>query len=303
MKTFEGRKIIEELQVEELDGSMNVYDYLPSKLVSIPSRKGVKKAFGRRQVLLNGKISRSQERVRNGDLIQILEYLGTINKEYDLELNIPYEDEYLAVVEKPPGIPTSGNKWKTLQNAMPGNLDRSPHADALSVPLTVHRLDAKTHGLVIVAKTASTRILLCEMFEQRKIQKTYTAIVQGKLIGEGAIDSKIEGKNALSHYNAIEYFAHVKDKWNTIVELNPVTGRKHQLRIHLASLGHPIIGDVKYSDKSDVLKGKGFFLSANKIEFSHPVTNAKLCIQIELPNKFHRYIERMGRWNDRIRTD
>jgi len=300
MKTFEGRKVIEEQLVYGLEGSENVYKYLPGKLISIPSRKGVKKAFSRRQILVNGHFAKSFDIVSNNDQIKVLEYIGTISKEYDLDLNILYEDDFIAIVEKPPGIPTSGNKWKTLQNAIPGNVKGSKQGDALSVPLTVHRLDAKTHGLVIIAKTSTARIRLGEMFEQRKIQKTYTAIVQGEISGDGIFESDVDGKHAITHYRAKESFAHVKDKWNTILELSPETGRKHQLRVHLSEAGHPIVGDVKYSSKSDVLKGKGFFLSANRIEFQHPITNEKIEVATDLPNKFNRYIDRMERWYKRV---
>lgn len=303
MNTFEGRKIIEELLVEGVKGSENIYVFLPGKLVTIPARKGIKKAFSRKQILINGRFGSSQDRVSNNDRVQILEYLGTVSKVYELDLNVIYEDDYLAIVEKPPGLPTSGNKWKTLQNAVPVNIKRSTQDDSLAVPLTVHRLDAKTHGIVLVAKTSGARIRLGEMLEYRQINKTYTAIVQGKLEGSGSIDGNVGGKNALTHYNAQYSFPHVKDELNTVVELSPVTGRKHQLRIHLTELGYPIIGDVKYSEKSNVLRGKGFFLSANRISFCHPCTQEELDVKIELPNKFNRYIGRMERWHNRVRKD
>ncbi len=303
MKIFEGRKIIEEQLVQGLEDTQNVYEYLPGKLISIPSRKGVKKAFGRRQILINGKIAKSLDEVSNNDQIQILEYLGAVSKVYDLALNVLFEDDYIAIVEKPPGLPTSGNKWKTLQNAIPVNIQRSSQKDGLSVPLTVHRLDAKTHGLVIVAKTSSSRIRLGVLFEQRKINKTYTAIVQGMIKGEGIFESEVDHNHALTLYRAKESFAHVQDKWNTIIELSPITGRKHQLRVHLSEAGHPIVGDVKYSSKSDVLKGKGFFLSANRIEFEHPFTDKEIIVAVDLPNKFSRYIDRMKRWHKRINKD
>jgi 23S rRNA-/tRNA-specific pseudouridylate synthase len=182
----------------------------------------------------------------------VLEYRGAVTKEYKVALKVHFEDEDLAVVEKPPGLATSGNQWKTLQNALPSNIQHSGRKDALSVPLTVHRLDAKTHGLVLVAKTASARIQLGRLFEARKVQKTYTAILQGKLTGEGAFNAPIEGKEALTFYKVLSHFQHVKDDWNSLVELSPVTGRKHQLRIHCAQSGHPIVGDVKYSDQENV---------------------------------------------------
>lgn len=300
MKEIDKRKIIETHYVTGLKTSQNIYDYLPGKLKTLPSRKGVKKAFGRDQVIVNGKKVHSSHRVENRDTIEILEYLKAVTKVFPLDLTVVFQDEYLAIVEKPPGLPTSGNRWKTLQNALPVNIERSTQEDALSVPLTVHRLDAKTHGLVIVAKTAGTRIALGEMFKKREINKKYLAIVQGRLEGSGNFSFPVQGKSAKTFYRAIEHFRQVKDVWNTIVELSPVTGRKHQLRVHLSEAGHPIVGDVKYSEKGDVLKGKGLFLSANQLEFLHPITNENIKVAIDLPAKFQRYIERSKKWYDRI---
>ena len=302
MKIINKRKVIEEHLVGDLKTTETIYEYLPGKLDTIPSRKGVKKAFSRKQLLLNGEISSSLDRVKNTDLITVLEYRGAVTKEYKLELTIHFEDEHVAIVEKPPGLATSGNQWKTLQNALPANIQPSLKKDALSVPLTVHRLDAKTHGLVIVAKTASARIELGRMFESRKVHKTYTAVLQGKLTEEGIFNKMIEGKEAITDYKVLSHFKHVKDDWNTLVELSPVTGRKHQLRIHCAQSGHPIVGDVKYSDKENVLRGKGIFLSANKLRFPHPFKDDLIEITIPLPAKFKRYIDRMARWVDRTNT-
>tara|TARA_B100000508_G_scaffold118450_1_gene98649 strand:- start:163811 stop:164725 length:915 start_codon:yes stop_codon:yes gene_type:complete len=301
MDFIEGRKVIETLTVELLRERVNAYEYLPGKLQSIPSRKGVKKAFGRKQILVNGRFIRSNHELKPNDLVQVLEYTDTVKKVYHLDLDVRYEDDHLAVVVKPSGMPTSGNALKTLQNALPGSIKKSTQADALGVPLTVHRLDAKTHGLVVVAKSARARIKLGELFENRAVHKRYVAIVQGKLEGEGTVNERVDSKEAITEFRSKEVFQSIKDRYNTIVEFFPKTGRRHQLRIHMSQIGHPIVGDVKYSKKDDVLRGKGMFLSSDRIEFEHPVTNEIVIVETELPEKFERFKERTIRWYNRVK--
>lgn len=295
-------KIIIEEHTVQLDAGqrINAYDYLPGKLVTIPSRKGVKKAFKRQQLYKGDTRITERTLLLNNDLVTVYEYIGAVSKVYRRSLNVCFEDDYLAIIEKPSGLLTSGNQWKTLQNALPYNIQRSPQKDALSCPLTVHRLDAKTHGVVVIAKTMRSRIVLGEMFAQGNLKKEYKAFVKGEMKGEGVIETQIDGKRATTHFSVVDHFEHVKDGMNSVVMLRPHTGRKHQLRKQLSGLGHPIIGDVKYTESGQVLKGKGLFLCATSIAFEHPFTGNYIAVQIPLPNKFQRYRNRMENWQKRL---
>lgn len=294
---LELRKIeIEKLIVEDVEDSTRIYDYLVGKLSTISSRKGVKKALSREQITLNDKTANSGDYVYKGDQIIVYENSVVNHKIFEIDLNIIFEDEELAIVEKPAGIPVSGNTFKTLQNALPHHVTKSNAKDYLPIPLPVHRIDALTHGIVVIAKTHSTRVELGRLFENREVSKFYKAIVQGKLEGRGKLNSTIGQKNALSLYESIGVFPSVKNGWTSLLKLSPFTGRKHQLRIHLSRLGFPIVGDKQYGKKGNTLKHKGMFLAAVGISFVHPKTKEELLFEIELPNKFDRFLKREEEW-------
>lgn len=291
---------IEKLTVGVVDQTTRIYDYLVGKLVTISSRKGIKKALSREQITLNDNQAHSGDYVHEGDEIKVYENKVVEHRIFEIDLNVIFEDDELAIVEKPAGIPVSGNTFKTLQNALPHHVSKSSAKDYLPIPLPVHRIDALTHGIVVVAKTHSSRIELGRLFENREVQKYYKAIVQGRLEGRGTLNTPIDGKNALTHYESLNVFPSVKNDWTSLLKLSPVTGRKHQLRIHLSRLGFPIIGDKHYGEKGNTLKHKGMFLAAIGISFQHPKTLENLLFEIELPNKFDRFLKREGEWVKRI---
>ncbi|WP_107038846.1 RluA family pseudouridine synthase [Brumimicrobium mesophilum] len=291
---------IEKLTVESCEESTRIYDYLVGKLATISSRKGIKKALSRNQIYLNNKPSKSGDYVAQGDSIIVYENSVVEHKEFEIDLNIVYEDDELAIVEKPAGIPVSGNTFKTLQNALPHHLKRSQALDYLPIPLPVHRLDALTHGIVVIAKTHSSRVALGRLFEKRVVHKFYKAIVQGKLEGRGTLNTPIDQKIALTHFESVGVFPSIKNEWISLIKLSPVTGRKHQLRIHLSRLGFPIVGDKQYGVKGNTLKHKGMFLAAFSISFVHPKSKEQLDFEIELPNKFDRFLKREENWVKRL---
>lgn len=277
-----------------------IYDYLVGKFEIISTRKGIKKAFKRKQVLINGSYARSATYVKNNDVIELLEQDVSSNKVFRIKLEVLFEDDEIAIVIKPAGLLVSGNKLKTLQNGLQSNLKESKAKDKLPTPLTTHRLDSQTSGLVIVAKTYSSRIKIGEMFEKRLIQKSYHAIVQGKLEGSGKLNTNVQGKNAITLYQSLKIVDSVKNGFISLLKLSPITGRKHQIRVHLANLGFPIVGDKLYGEPNNTLKHKGLFLAATSLEFNHPKSGKSLSFNILLPEKFITFMEREQKWNDRI---
>ncbi len=212
-------------------------------------------------------------------------------KSFPLKLDVVYEDDYIAIVNKPPGLPISGNVFKSLQNALSFNLKRSAAMQVGDQFQTCHRLDYSTSGLVVVAKTKACRKQLGAYFEQRKIDKYYYAILQGKLENKrGEWVQSIDDKHAFSTYQVLKEVPSLKNEFLSLVELSPKTGRTHQLRIHSANNGHCIVGDVKYGKQDQLLKGKGLFLTAYKLKFIHPVNQTPVEVCIDLPNKFEKLL-------------
>ena len=287
--------ILHSFFVPFLSERMRIFDYVCVYLSGVfPSKNGVKKAFKDELILLNGKIALSGEWLAEGDKVEVkAQDLGAF-KIFPLKLEVLFEDAFMAVIHKPAGFPVSGNYYKTIQNALPYNLSVSKEQDALILPRPVHRLDKLTSGLLLVAKTRSAQINLGQQFENQQISKTYVALVKGKLEGEGVLDSSIDQQKAKTFYKSVRVEQSLSYADVSMVELHPKTGRTHQLRIHMAEIGHPIVGDAVH-DSEKVLKGKGLFLTACKVSFIHPVSLLNKTFEISLPSKFDAFLKREKR--------
>jgi len=193
----------------------------------------------------------------------------------------------MAAIHKPAGIEVSGNKFKTVANALPQNLKPSKLVDA-TTPQPVHRLDYATTGILLAGKTSSSIRSLNKLFEDKLISKTYYAVTIGNMELRGTISSDIDGKPSQSYYKVMESVLSERFGTLNLVELHPKTGRRHQLRKHLHGLGNAILGDKEYFLDGLVLKGKGLYLHAYSLEFEHPYTRERICITDELPEKFRK---------------
>lgn len=256
----------------------------------------MKKAIERGLVLVNGDPGHTSKYINGGEVIELCQSEYQVKKpKIDLKLEVVTQDDYLAVVVKPPGIVVSGNKKQTLENALPIALAHSAEVDALPRPLPAHRLDYPTSGLLLIGKTAKSITALNKLFENKEIEKTYHAITIGKMKAEsGVIETPIKGKKAHTSYDLLNAFPSAKYGMFNLLELKPQTGRKHQLRIHLSSIGHPILGDQMYGEEGKVLLGKGLYLHASALTFKHPFTSEQMHLETPLPHKFIRLMENIG---------
>ena len=187
----------------------------------------------------------------------------------------------------------SGNSFKTITNALEQNLKPSTDTDACK-PQPVHRLDYPTTGVLLVGKTNSSIRQLNKLFEDKIIQKQYYAVTIGKMGSEGQIATPIDDKAALTEYKVYETLVSERFDFLNLVQLNPKTGRRHQLRKHLSSIGHPILGDRDYSPEALLLKGKGLYLHAYRLEFVHPYTQKNMIFTAEFPKKFQQLFKRLA---------
>ncbi|HOP62733.1 MAG TPA: RluA family pseudouridine synthase [Spirochaetota bacterium] len=270
-------------------------DYACEVIMSIPSRKGIKKAIKRGDFLIDGEKGETGTWINPGQKIELLADESSLPKEYELELEVVFEDEHIAAVIKPAGVPVNGNSFRTVENSLPRNIKRSGEPDALRWPRPVHRLDSPTSGLLLIAKTMNSQVSLGEQFEKKMIRKRYRAVVQGKIEKQGRVDLPVDGREALTDYSPVKYVPSLKNQWLTLVDLYPRTGRTHQLRRHMAWLDHPVVGDTTYGREGDVFRGKGLFLSAVELSFIHPATGDEMNIIIDEPEKFRTYLEREKR--------
>ncbi|MBL7472565.1 RluA family pseudouridine synthase [Robertkochia sediminum] len=284
--TKETITISEDHIVPELHTPMRLQEYGAGIFMAVPTRSALKKAIKKAYVKVNGVKASTATIIRGGEHINLnIPETDDRHAQLELPLKVIYEDEYLAVVHKPAGIPVSGNKFKTIAHALPQNLEISTQPDA-TTPQPVHRLDHPTTGILLVGKTASCIRALNTMFAEKQIIKTYFAVTIGEMTPEGITTAAIDHQPARSDHKVMasvpsERFGHLN-----LVRLSPHTGRTHQLRKHMLSIGNPILGDQTYFHDNLILKGKGLYLHAWSLRFEHPMTGETLYLEDPLPQKY-----------------
>lgn len=284
------------LKVEEDGNNLRLDVYLAKAVSEKYSRTFFQHLILSGKVKVNEKNVKPHHKVNIGDLVSgeiVVEEKSAIKPE-NIPLNIVYEDEDLMVINKPAGMvvhPAPGNYSGTLVNAL---LFYCKNLSSLNSPLRpgiVHRLDKDTSGLMLVAKNNAAHKNLAKQFLEHSIKRQYIALVQGVVqFDEGAVDLPLgrsprdREKIAVSFHKSRAaktiYRVLKRGKDKTLLELTPHTGRTHQLRVHLAYLGHPILGDCKYGDKNSFSR---LALHARSIGFIHPRTNKFIEFNSEIP--------------------
>lgn len=265
---------------------LRLQEYAVGIFTGYPTKSGLKKVIKMDAVQVDGKTASTATYITGGETIQLsVPEEAVPKKKLNFPLEVLFEDEHLAVIHKPAGIVVSGNSFKTIANALHQNLEFSDLSDA-SIPHPVHRLDYATTGLLLVGKTGSSIRCLNELFEKKKVQKTYYAVSIQKMKTFGRITTPIDNKEAASIYRLCESMPSERFGQLNLVRLQPETGRRHQLRKHLSGMGNPILGDKDYGKEGLVLNGKGLYLHAFSLDFTHPFTGEHMHIEDELPEKF-----------------
>jgi 23S rRNA pseudouridine1911/1915/1917 synthase len=200
-----------------------------------------------------------------------------------------YEDDWLLVIDKPSGlltIPTPKKESRTLTSILE---EDSKKKGVAWRPHPCHRLDRETSGLIIYAKGKSVQKKMMEEFRHRKVKKTYIAFVQGSLNqAKGEIRNPIEALSATTQYKIIR-----KKNDFTIVEVQPLTGRTNQIRIHFKHIGHPLVGETKYAFRKDFpLRAKRLCLHAQGLEFTHPITKKSIQLHTDLPEDLKEFLNK-----------
>ncbi len=275
------------------------------------SRSAVQKWIEDGLVTVNDKVVSKSYKLSEGDVVcfERPEAVPMEAKAENLPLEIVYQDDYLAVVNKPKGMvvhPAPGNPDGTLVNALLYHLDNLSGINGVIRPGIVHRIDKNTSGLLIVAKEDKAHIGLAEQIKEHSFTREYRAVVHGNLkedtgtvdrpIGRSPKDRKkmaVTDKNsrpAVTHYEVLDRYPGY-----TYIKCRLETGRTHQIRVHLASLGHPVAGDPVYGPKNTPTQLHGQCLHAGLIGFVHPRTGEYLEFTADLPEYFRTFLEKLER--------
>ncbi len=284
-------------------------DQIAAKLFPDYSRSRLQEWIKSGQLLVDGQKKRPRDMISEASTIRINAELAPVENwtAEALPLDIVYEDEHLLVINKASNVvvhPAAGHRDGTLLN---GLLQHCSELEALPRAGIVHRLDKDTTGLMVVAKTLTAHKSLVDQLQQRIVSREYEAVVKGVLTGGGTVNAKLgrhpvnrkkravleNGQEAISHYRVLERF-----RAHTHVQVNLETGRTHQIRVHMAHINYPLVGDPLYGGRMQVPRAaspeltsmlKGFrrqALHARRLKLTHPERNEEVSWEVNLPEDF-----------------
>lgn len=296
-------------QVEKENTGSRIDKYLSDNMKDI-SRSYLQKLLKDKSITVNNKAIKANYKVQEGDIVSVSvpepEEPDILPEE--IPLDILYEDDSLMVVNKPKDMvvhPSAGHTSGTLVNAVlfhcKGNLSG---INGIMRPGIVHRIDKDTTGALLICKTDTCHRILAEQLKVHSITRKYRAVVQGNLKDdEGTVEGPIgrhttdrkkmainykNGKEAITHYRVLERFGNA-----TYIECQLETGRTHQIRVHMASIGHPLLGDSTYGSSKNPYHLQGQALHAMVLGFLHPVTNEYMEFTAPLPEYFLKLLEKL----------
>ncbi|MBP3290869.1 MAG: RluA family pseudouridine synthase [Clostridia bacterium] len=274
------------------------------------SRSNIKTVVESDGVFVNGVLrKKSGFELKEGDEVEFsLPEPKTLDVEpnSEIKLNIVYEDEHFAVINKPQGMvvhpASSYQKNDTLVNALLADLDKLSSINGVIRPGIVHRLDKDTSGLIVVAKTDEAHKSLASQIEKKTARRVYFGLCDGNFKEDnGTIDAPIarnkrdrkkmgidpDGRRAVTHYTVLERFGKF-----TLVRFELETGRTHQIRVHSSHIHHPIVGDEVYGGSTALYKN-GQLLHARQLVLTHPISGERMTFEAELPDYFENVLEKL----------
>lgn len=299
---------IEELEVKENDINKRLDVFISEKLEG-KSRSYVQGLIEEEKVKVNEKPKKSNYKLRLNDLVivEVPEVTALEIEKENIPLDIIYEDNDVIVINKSQDMvvhPAPGNYSGTLVNALLYHCNDLSGINGVIRPGIVHRIDKDTSGILVIAKNDNAHNRLAEQLKEHSMTRTYYALVEGKLkedsgtinapIGRHPVERikmavvKNNGKEAITHYKVLERFNHY-----TLVKCNLETGRTHQIRVHMAYIGHPLLGDTVYGFKKQKFKLQGQVLHAKELGFIHPTTNEYMKFTSNIPKYFEDLLENL----------
>lgn len=274
------------------------------------SRSYIKTLNDEGRISVNGKKEKAGYKLKISDKIEIEEKeIEVINTQpEDIPLNIVYEDESLLVINKQVGLvvhPCATTKSHTLVNALMFHIEKLSSINGVLRPGIVHRLDKDTGGLMIVAKTDNAHKFLSEQLKDKTLNREYKALIKGRIKEDFEVEGYLgrnpknreqmalvgekNGKYSKTIFTVDKVFDHY-----TLLNCKLTTGRTHQIRAHLKSINHPIVGDKLYGGEDKAIKAQGQLLFAYKIMFIHPETKQEMCFEVDLPDYYKAVIGKIS---------
>jgi len=264
------------------------------------SRRSAKELIAAGLVRIDGRRARKGQEVMPGsqvDVEEAPEESQQLRPNPDLDVRILYEDAVVIAVDKPAGMPTHALRAGETETVANFLLARYPEVAGLGgalEPGLVHRLDNDTSGVLLAARTPAGHASLRQQFADHRVEKKYLALVRGDIEQAASIDAPIEhagarrmrtaepgsGRNAVTHYVPLRRLGS-----HTLLEVEMRTGVRHQIRVHLAAVGHPVAGDVLYDEEAEATIGR-HLLHATSVTFVHPESGEKVTVRSELPEDF-----------------
>lgn len=296
--------------VEDVDAGKRLDSFLAEKNTANYTRSFIGKMIEENLVLYNGKPSKASTKIKTGDRIELFEKepepLAVKGEEIPLE--IVYEDDDLMVINKPRGMvvhPAPGHTSGTLVNAVLSHAGESLSSiNGVLRPGIVHRIDKDTSGLILVCKNDFSHKALAKQLEEHSITRRYHAICSGRLKEEqGTVSAPIgrdeknrkqqainykHGKDAITHYRLLENLQNA-----SLLECRLETGRTHQIRVHMKSIGHPLLGDPLYGPKKNLYAIKGQALHAMVLGFVHPRSGEYMEFSADYPEDFQKLLNKL----------
>lgn len=298
-----------EYTVEKDCAGIRIDKYLSLQNCNI-TRSYIQKIIEQGNLLVNGASVKSNYKTRENDKIILnIEPPKELSVEAeDIKLDIIYEDEFLLVINKPQGMvvhPACGNYSGTLVNALMSHCKGSlSQINGVIRPGIVHRIDKDTSGLLVVAKTNEAHLSLAEQIKEHTVSRKYIAVVHGRFKNiEGTVDAPLgrhpvdrkkrcvtikNSKSAVTHYKVLKQYSSY-----ALIECRLETGRTHQIRVHMAYINHPLLGDLVYGLKKQPFKLEGQMLHAIEIGFKHPKTGEYMNFESPFPERFTNILSKL----------
>jgi 23S rRNA pseudouridine1911/1915/1917 synthase len=298
-----------EFLISPLSGSNQRLDVFLSEKIKELTRSQIQRFIEERRVRVDGKTRKSSYQLKSGEKVEVeyeLEMPQEIHAE-NIPINVLYSDDHLAIIDKPAGMvvhPGAGRRHHTLVNGLlyrfPGIKEIGPEER----PGIVHRLDKDTSGVMVVARSQKAYELLQQQFRKREVEKTYLGLVRGRMKAKKGKISWPLGRH-VKHGERIsvktkkprdaETYYSIQKEYEefSLLEIKPLTGRTHQIRVHLAASGHPLAGDTLYGGRKSKPSFPRLFLHASCLSFIHPETKEKVDFSSALPPELRKILDKL----------